>query len=320
MQQIHEDIVSGIHWMTRDIVRTDVDLDDQMRRRLVRFNDMLTEYTQCRAYQTEAKAKEFYDYLNDTFGAEFTESMLPLLVRLLPERGKRKCLWKLCEKHGGFGAPRQAQIDAWRRQAKARKEEAEHEEEQRTWDCIACGKRGRTDEACDVCSTTRGRSHELSMKQEKARRAKAEQLEQEQAEAARKEEAAAQQQQQEGRVVFRRVRGAIGDVDAAADYTVAFEKFSTVAAPTAKASVGSKIFYEFEVLKIGSNSCPQAGFASDRFNLTIEGHSNSGVGDDTYRCIHTSSSHECTTLSPFDVPFFTQLGHRRSSCNTMAWW
>jgi hypothetical protein len=121
-------------------------------------------------------------------------------------------------------------------------------------------------------------------------RAEAERLEQEQAEAARKERGAVQQQQQEGRVVFRRIRGAIGDLDAAADYTVAFDKFSTIAPPQAKASVGSKIFYEFEVLKLAPNSCPQAGFASDRFDLTIEGHSNSGVGDDTYRCVITALS------------------------------
>jgi hypothetical protein len=115
-------------------------------------------------------------------------------------------------------------------------------------------------------------------------------LEQEQAEAARKERGDAQQQQQEGRVVFRRIRGAIGDLDLAADYTVAFDEFSTVAAPQAKASVGSKIFYEFEVLKLAPNSYPQAGFASDRFDLTIEGYSNSGVGDDTYRCVITALS------------------------------
>jgi hypothetical protein len=95
------------------------------------------------------------------------------------------------------------------------------------------------------------------------------------------EEAAAQQQQQEGHVVFKRVRGAVGDVDAAADYTVAFKNFSTAAAPTAKASVGSKIFYEFEVLKIGLY---QAGFASDCFDLTINQYSGVGVGDSTYRC------------------------------------
>jgi serine/threonine protein kinase len=677
VQQINQDIISAIHGVLGLRVGVDVDLDGHQHQSLVRFDDMCTEYIQCRAYETETKAKEFYDYLNDTFGPEFTKTVLPLLVRFLAEREKRKCLWKLYENHGGFGAPRQAQIDAWRRQAKARKEKAE-------WHCIACGRRGLTGEACSMCSTARGKSHELKMKQEKARRAKAEQLgqeiqewacsqctfdnenssstcgicggpkpetsipsdkgggtsewscsactymnsssfaqcsmcdaPQERAEAARKEEAdaqqqqqqqqegrvvfrrvrgaigdvgaavdytvagtvgadddyiaaerftvkrpgyvfthgslglgyyrgaqqqhlplraflfdpkhpmrgvifalhaamtadmsskfeygdgnsdpalllvwdgkmmnytmneagswvevrlppcrslvlthyalrhgcsdgdarllhwelqgssggewdvlrkhendhslprkgfsvahwpvdtskaysrfrvvqtgihsgvrgvsdpthhqllcagielfgqlqfhsewcfdqptdkclpsnlrkclsgcvdpslglhhkkcpnytsatteeadAQQQQQQEGRVVFRRVRGAIGDVGAAVDYTVAFKKFSTVAAPTAKASVGSKIFYEFEMLKIGPKSCPQAGFASDCFDLTIEGHSGSGVGDDEYRCIHRPLT-KYTTLSPFDVPTFMQLGHRRSSCSTMAWW
>ena len=93
--------------------------------------------------------------------------------------------------------------------------------------------------------------------------------------------------------MFRRVRGAVGDLDAAADYTATFREFATAAAPTAKVGIGSKIFYEFEVLQIGPGSCPQAGFASDRFDLTVDGCSDSGVGDDTYRCALSRS-----TLSP----------------------
>jgi mannose-6-phosphate isomerase-like protein (cupin superfamily) len=123
----------------------------------------------------------------------------------------------------------------------------------------------------------------------------AERLEQGRVEAVRKEEAVIQQQQREGRVVFKRVRGAVGGLDAAADYTVTFREFATAAAPTAKVGIGSKIFYEFEVLQIGPRSYPQAGFASDRFDLTIDGESNSGVGDDTCRYSHSINTHHSYT-------------------------
>jgi hypothetical protein len=113
-----------------------------------------------------------------------------------------------------------------------------------------------------------------------------------------KEEAVAQQQEQEGRTVFRRVRGVavetinpeshrqqLGEV--AVNHTVVFGVWSTVAAPSAKTGVGSKGFFEFEVLKLAHNefggSCPQAGFVSDHFDLTIDGYSATGVGDDAYR-------------------------------------
>jgi hypothetical protein len=100
--------------------------------------------------------------------------------------------------------------------------------------------------------------------------------------AQQKEESVEQQQQRENRVVFKRVRGGIGDVDVDANYTAKFGTFSTVAAPAAKISYNCKLFYEFEVLAIGANSCPQAGFASGRFDLTIGAHSNKGVGDDEH--------------------------------------
>jgi hypothetical protein len=123
------------------------------------------------------------------------------------------------------------------------------------------------------------------------KRAAAEKLEQERVEAVRKEEAVMQQQQQEGRVVFKRVRGAVGGLDAAADYTVTFRKFATAAAPTSKVGIGSKIFYEFEVLQIRPfRSCPQAGFASDHFDQTTDGCSD-GVGDDTCRYTHSLNTH-----------------------------
>jgi hypothetical protein len=134
------------------------------------------------------------------------------------------------------------------------------------------------------------------------KRIEVERLEEKRAAAVRKEAATAQQQQQEGRVKFGRVRGSVTDVDASVDYTVAFGRFATVAAPTSKAGLGSKIFYEFEVLKIdpaakthldGSKSCyeyagrvyvcsssQQAGFASDSFDTSINQLFIEGVGDD----------------------------------------
>jgi hypothetical protein len=135
------------------------------------------------------------------------------------------------------------------------------------------------------------------------KRATVERLEQERVEAVRKEEAVVQQQQQDGRVVFKRVRGAVGVLDAAADYTITFREFATAAAPTAKVGIGSKIFYEFEVLQIGPGSCSQAGFASDRFDLTIDGYSGSGVGDDTCRYTHSCNIHHSFHFDSPDYAF-----------------
>jgi hypothetical protein len=86
-QQIQQNIVSGIQGIRPDGVGP--------------FGQHCMGYGQCGADQTETKAKEFYDFLLNTFGPEFTKSMLPQLVRLLPAKEKRECLLK----HGGFLAP-----------------------------------------------------------------------------------------------------------------------------------------------------------------------------------------------------------------------
>ena len=79
-QQIQQNIVSGIQGIRPDGVGP--------------FGQMCMGYGQCPADQTEAKATEFYDFLINTFGPEFTKNMLPQLVRLLPDSKKRECLLK----------------------------------------------------------------------------------------------------------------------------------------------------------------------------------------------------------------------------------
>jgi hypothetical protein len=86
-QQIQQNIVSTIQGIRPDGVGP--------------FGQQCMGYGQCGPELTEAKAQEFYDFLMNTFGPEFTQSMLPQLVRLLPAKDKRECLLK----KGGFLQP-----------------------------------------------------------------------------------------------------------------------------------------------------------------------------------------------------------------------
>ena len=56
------------------------------------FGQQCMAYGQCGPNETAAKAKEFHDFLVNTFGASFTSSMLPQLVRLLPAKEKRAAM------------------------------------------------------------------------------------------------------------------------------------------------------------------------------------------------------------------------------------
>ena len=74
-QQIQQKIVASIQGIKPDGVGP--------------FGQQCMAYGQCGPDETAAKAKEFHDFLVDTFGANFTSSMLPQLVRLLPAKEKR---------------------------------------------------------------------------------------------------------------------------------------------------------------------------------------------------------------------------------------
>jgi hypothetical protein len=78
-QQIQQTVVSGIQGIKPDGVGP--------------FGQQCMGYGQCGPELTAAKAKEFYDFLMNTFGPEFTKSMLPQLVRLLPDPKKRVALF-----------------------------------------------------------------------------------------------------------------------------------------------------------------------------------------------------------------------------------
>ena len=78
-QQIQGRIVSAIQAVKPDGVAA--------------FGQQCMAYGQCPSHETETKAKEFHDFLTNSFGAELTASMLPQLVRLLPAKDKRVALY-----------------------------------------------------------------------------------------------------------------------------------------------------------------------------------------------------------------------------------
>ena len=78
-QQIQQHIVSSIQGIRPDGVAP--------------FGQQCKAYGTCRPEETAAKAKEFYDFLVTTFGADFTSRMLPQLVRLLPAQEKRVAMF-----------------------------------------------------------------------------------------------------------------------------------------------------------------------------------------------------------------------------------
>jgi hypothetical protein len=57
------------------------------------FGQQCMGFGQCGPDQTATKATEFYDFIMNTFGPEFTQSMLPQLARLLPSKEKRVALF-----------------------------------------------------------------------------------------------------------------------------------------------------------------------------------------------------------------------------------
>jgi GTPase SAR1 family protein len=91
-QQIQQNIVSTIQSIRPDGVGL--------------FGQQCMQYGQCGPELMEAKAQEFYDFLMNRLGPEFTQSMLPQLVRLLPAKEKRECLLK----KGGFLQPPDAEV------------------------------------------------------------------------------------------------------------------------------------------------------------------------------------------------------------------